>query len=212
MGLATLALTACGEQSEDDTAGEFEVKVVDATFPDDQKLARNSDLTIEVENSGSETIPDIAVTVNGFNYELTEPGDAELPDPSVADPERPRFIVNRSPIEFLPAQKRVDPSLVDREVAPPYGRQTAFVNTYTLGELPAGESAVFRWNVTAVQPGPYDLEWTVDAGTGPDTKAVDSGGSAPSGGFSGVVEDAPVEARIGKDGKTVISGDRKTKY
>lgn len=212
MGLAAVALAACGGEPEDKTAGEFEVEVVDATFPDDQKLARTSDLEIEVENTGSETIPDIAVTVNGFNYELTDPGDAELPDPSVADPERPRFVVNRSPIEFLPQEKRADPSLVDREVAPPYGRQTAFVNTYTLGELPAGESAVFRWNVTAVQPGEYDIEWTVDAGTGPDTKAVDSGGSAPSGGFSGVVEDAPVEARIGKDGKTVITEGRKAKY
>ena len=136
-------------------------------WPEDQKLAKSSRLLIEVTNQGEEVIPDVAVTVLGFDYELRDPDNRDLPDPDVADPERPQFVVDKSPIEFLTEKAGPDDSLVDKEVAVPYGRQTAYVGTYTLGELDPDETAIFRWDVTAVKAGPYQLNWSVAGGTEP---------------------------------------------
>ena len=101
-----LVLAACGgeRQDENEVSGDFPVEVVAAAFPDDQKLAKSSDLTITLRNAGDETIPNVGVTVNGFNYRKTD-------DPSLADPERPVFAVNGVPIEIggLPEAKDATP-------------------------------------------------------------------------------------------------------
>jgi hypothetical protein len=204
-------LAACGDGATEDSAEDFEVDVLKQEFPEVQKLARTSVMTIEVENIDTRTIPDIGVTVEGFDYELTDPGDPDLPDPDVADPARPQFVVNRSPVEYLtptgPDTQAEERSLVDEEVEVPYGRGTDFVGTYTLGELPAGESAQFRWDVTAVQAGPYELTWRVVAGTSHDLNAVGTDGQPVEGSFSGKVSDAQVKADIARDGKSIITDD-----
>ena len=41
------------------------MEVVDASFPDDQKLAQSSDLEIKVRNAGDRAIPNVAMTVEG---------------------------------------------------------------------------------------------------------------------------------------------------
>ena len=81
-GVCLLALAGCGggeRQDENEPKGDFPVEVVRATFPDHQKLAKSSDLVVTVRNAGRETIPDIALTVNGFdkrkqNPDLADPG------------------------------------------------------------------------------------------------------------------------------------------
>ena len=42
------------------------MEVVEAKFPEDQKLAKSSDLVVTVRNAGDDTIPNIAMTVNGL--------------------------------------------------------------------------------------------------------------------------------------------------
>lgn len=198
-----LGLAACGDDSEQ-AATDYEVSA-EASFPEPQKLAQTSQLRIEVTNEDDETIPDVGVIVDGFSYELTDPNDPEQPDPAVADPSRPQFVVERSPIEFFAeAAEGEEASLVDREVAVPYGRGTAYAGTYTLGSLAPGKTALFRWDVTAVKAGPYEIAWQITGDTAPGHNIVDEVGEPVSGSFEGKVSDAPVDARVGKDGTTVI--------
>jgi hypothetical protein len=210
---AALALASCGDSqtADTDTSGGYKVSA-NADFPDNQKLARTSQLRIEVTNEDTRTIPDVAATVLGFDYELKDPNNPDLPDPDVADPERPQFVVDRSPIEYMKPPEEADPSLVDKEVAVPYGRQTAYVGTSTLGALAPGKVAIFRWDVTAVKAGPYKLTWNVEGGVEPGQSAEGSDGQPITGNFEGDVSDAPVDAEVAKDGKSVVTGDRKVRY
>jgi hypothetical protein len=75
VALSTVGLAACGggeRQDEDEPEGEFPVEIVSAEFAPKQRLAQTSDLTLEVRNSGDETIPDLAATV--FTEADTEGG------------------------------------------------------------------------------------------------------------------------------------------
>ena len=200
---ATLALAGvvagvgCGgaeRQDEDEPEGDFAVEVVRASFPEeDQKLAKSSNLLITVRNAGNKTIPNIAVTVDGFNYRET--------DPELADPERPQFVINGRPREIggFPEAKE----------AAPLGCDTAYVNTWACGPLRAGRERTFRWSVTAVKAGDFEINWRVAAGLDGKAKAVSAGGGpAPSGRFSGQVSDEAPEVRVADDGETVVEGTR----
>jgi hypothetical protein len=63
------ALAGCGggpsvqEQDKDEPTGEFQVRLVEAEFPLDQKLAKDSTMSIVVQNAGTERVPNINVTV-----------------------------------------------------------------------------------------------------------------------------------------------------
>jgi hypothetical protein len=190
-----LALAGCGggtRQDADEPEGNFAVEVVDASFPGKQQLAKSSELVIKLRNAGSKTIPDIAVTVAGFNYRA----DAE--GVRLSDPSRPRFAVNGIPREIGGFPESKD--------ATPKGCATAYVNTWACGALKPGREHTFKWSVTAVKAGPYKLVWRVSAGLDGKAKAVmaDGGDEAPGGTFTGVISDAAPQTRIAEDGKTVI--------
>ena len=199
---ATLALAGvvagvgCGgaeRQDEDEPDEDFAVEVVRASFPEDQKLAKSSNLLITVRNAGDGTIPNIAVTVDGFNYRKA--------DPELADPERPQFVINGRPREIggFPEAKE----------ASPLGCDTAYVNTWACGPLASGKQKTFRWSVTAVKAGDFEIEWRVAAGLDGKAKAVSAGGGgAPSGTFSEQVSDETPEVRVAEDGETVVEGTR----
>lgn len=209
-----LLLAGCGAppaQDEDEPEGEFRVDVVRAEFPERQKLAKDSQLVIQVENpSDKETIPDANVTVQGFSRKLKDPTDPDEVDPTVANPSRPVFIVDKSPIEFQRDRNAGKQSLVDREVNPPEGRDTVYVNTYSLGELGPGDRAVFRWNVSAVEPGPFRIRYEVNAGLDGLAVAVGKNGEQPTGTFSGEVSDDSPAAKVGADGETIVTADGRT--
>jgi hypothetical protein len=193
-GVAALAGCGGGErQDEDEPEGDFAVEVVDATFPEDQKLAKSSNLVITVRNAGRRTIPNIAVTVDGFNVRRA--------DPQLADPERPQFVING-----VPRQIGGFPEAKD---AAPLGCDTAYVNTWACGPLAEGRQRTFRWSVTAVQAGDFEINWRVAAGLDGKARAVGPGGrEAPAGSFSGTVSDEAPEVRVADDGKTVVEGTR----
>jgi hypothetical protein len=93
--LCLLAVAGCGggeRQDENEPEGNFPVEVVRASFPDHQKLAQSSNLVVTVRNAGDETIPNIAVTVNGL--------DRRKKDPDLADPSRPVFALNGVQVEI----------------------------------------------------------------------------------------------------------------
>jgi hypothetical protein len=191
-----VALPGCGggeRQDEDEPEGEFAVEVVAASFPEDQKLAKSSSLVLTVRNAGNRTIPNIAVTVDGFNVRKS--------DPELADPERPQFVINGVPREIGGFPEAKDAS--------PLGCDTAYVNTWACGPLARGKQKTFRWSVTAVQAGDFEINWRVAAGLDGKAKAVGPGGGrAPAGSFSGTVSDEAPEVRVADDGKTVVEGTR----
>jgi hypothetical protein len=193
---ATLALSACGggeRQDENEPKANFQVELVDATFPKKQKLAKRSNLVITVRNDDDRTIPNIAVTVDGF--------DQRKQDPDLADPERPVFVVNGVPVEIGGFPESKDAS--------PRGCDTAYVNTWACGRLSPGDEKTFKWTVTAVEAGPYKISYAVSAGLDGKAKAVDpASGGRLAGVFSGRIIAKPPASRVADDGETVVEGTR----
>ena len=198
-GVATLCLLAvagCGggeRQDENEPEGNFPVEVVQAKFPEKQKLAKSSDLVLTVRNAGDKTIPNIAMTVNGF--------DERKNDPQLADPTRPVFALNGVHVEIAGFPEAKD--------AAPRGCDTAYVNTWACGPLKPNEQRSFRWSVTAVQAGKFKIDWRVAAGLDGKAKAVAAGGGpAPRGQFAGTISKKAPDVRVADDGHTIVSGTR----
>ena len=194
--LCLFAIAGCGggeRQDENEREGNFPVEVVDAKFPESQKLAKSSDLVVTVRNAGRETIPNIAMTVNGFDERKT--------DPDLADPNRPIFALNGVQVEIA--------GFPEAKEAAPRGCDTAYVNTWACGPLRPNEEKTFRWSVTAVQAGDFNINWRVAAGLDGKAKAVAAGGGpAPRGQFSGTISDEAPDVRVADDGKTIVNGTR----
>ena len=193
--MASLALGACQSkkrQDENEPTGTFPVSV-EASFPGNQKLAKQSKLIVNVRNTGSKTVPNVAVTVNGFGRKEKQQG--------LADDRRPVFAINGVPKELGGFPESKD--------ATPQGGETNYVDTWALGPLKPGRSRSFRWSVTAVRAGPYRIRYIVSAGLDGKAKAEDDdGGGTPTGVFRGVISDAAPETRVSDDGETVIEGTR----
>jgi hypothetical protein len=193
--LFIIGLGACGSnkpQDENEPKGRFKVDVTRATFPEQQKLAKRSNLVITVHNSGDKTVPNVAVTVNGFYYRSS---NREL-----ADPTRPIFVINGKPKSIGTLPEEVEDA--------PEGGETAYVGTWALGPLRRGHDKTFRWSVTAVKAGPFRIKYTVAAGLNAKAKAVDASGRRPEGVFAGTVQEKAPISRVADDGETVVRGTR----
>jgi hypothetical protein len=120
-------IAGCGggtRQDASEPSGTFNVKVTHASFPAKQRLARQERMIVEVKNTDTKTIPDVAVTVDpGFTTRSTRT--------DLADPNRPVWIVDVGPV----------------------GGITATTNTWALGPLAPGQSRRFVWKVTPVVAG-----------------------------------------------------------
>ena len=203
-GFAALALTACGSGPRQDVKeprGNFPVDVVTASFPTSQKLAKASVLVIGVRNAGSKTIPDLAVTVGGFDKRLT--------DPRLADPNRPVFVLNgqREKIGNAPEATEGGPRGCETSAG---GTPDAPAphSTWACGPLKPGATRTFRWSVTAVEPGPFKITWSLAGGLNGKAKAVGAGGQPVSGAFSGKISNRPPQQRVSDNGKSIVSGTR----
>jgi hypothetical protein len=151
-----LLLGACGggdKQDENEPSGTWKLDVLSASFPGKQHLGEQTTLQITVKNVDSREVPNLAVTVDGF--------DQRRDDPTLSDPKRPIWIVN----------------------TPPVNAASAFTNTWSLGAVPAGQMRTFAWKVTAVRAGTYSVRYKVAAGLDGKAKAVLADGSAPKGSF-----------------------------
>ena len=189
------------EQDKEEIAADFPVKVLSASFPLDQRLSKDSQMRIVVQNAGRERVPEINVTVKCPGPGLGGSFNTVVSDSDVADPERPQFIVNTIPTRHIRKAPPLDPA--------PLERSSAFVDTYPLGPLEPNRTASFVWDVTAVKAGPYKLCWRVDAGFYGKAKAVAASDSPPiSGEFLGSVSNKAPNARVADDGHTVVTGNR----
>lgn len=192
---AATGLSACGGGTRQDAhapSGNFPVQIPTATFPVNQRLAQRSTLTIKVRNAGTRTIPNVAVTIcNGTcGYPApvgqgtsVQPFAHYLKMPGLAYHSRPVWIVDQPP------------GTCGYSCAAG-GRGTDFTvdaNTWASGPLKPGDTATFRWAVTAVTPGRFTVAWKVAAGIYGNAKAVLSSGST----VPGIV---PCQNQIGQPG------------
>ncbi|MDQ3740923.1 MAG: hypothetical protein M3320_06555 [Actinomycetota bacterium] len=181
--LAALAALASGcggggeRQDEDEPKGNFAVDVLDASFPRSQRLAEQTELRVRVRNAGSKTIPNLAVTVDGFARRSEQQG--------LADPSRPVWIIDEGP----------------------RGGVTAYTNTWALGKVAAGKTEEFVWKVTPVRAGRYEVKWRVAAGLDGKAKATVAGGDRPAGSFTVNVSREPDQSRVDPDTGNVVEAN-----
>jgi hypothetical protein len=179
--VAALVLAGCGggaRQDASEPSGTFRVAVVEAGFPAKQRLAAPQRLVIAVKNTGTRTVPDVAVTIDSF--------DAPSTRTDLADSQRPVWIVDDAP----------------------RGGTTAYTNTWALGSLRPGQIRRFTWRLTAVQAGTHTVKWQVAAGLNGKAKATLAGNRAPAGSFTVDVSPQPAASRVDpKTGAVVREGE-----
>lgn len=171
-------LAGCGggeRQDANEPEGNFAVEIAEAKFPEKQALAQASKLSIVVKNNDSKPLPDVAVTVNSFSKASEQAG--------LADNQRAVWIVDRGPV----------------------GGETAYVSTWALGPLAAGESKTFTWEVTAIQAGRHEVSYKVSPGL--DGKAKPADPAAAGGKFTVNISDKPVQARVDPETGKVVRGE-----
>jgi hypothetical protein len=167
--LLSIGLAACGSgdpQDKNEPSGTWKVDVLSASFPGNQHLAENATLRITVKNLDSRAVPDLAVTVDGF--------DIREDNRDFAQPSRPIWVIEK----------------------PPVNSNTAFTNTWSFGSVPAGQTRTLVWKVSAVRAGTYTLRYRVAAGLDGKAKARLPDGTNPEGSFIARVSDKPPPPQI----------------
>jgi hypothetical protein len=186
--LAALLLAGCGggaRQDAGEPARSFPMKVVAASFPAAQSIARETHLTLAVRNTGARTVPNVAVTIDSFNY---------LSDyPELADRIRPIWAIERGPGAVA------SPPVETENVSLGGGAETAYVNTWALGALAPGKTKTFVWRVMPVKPGSYTVHYTVAAGLAGKAKARLASGGAIDGHFAVYIKPAPALKHVNPD-------------
>lgn len=193
---AALAVAGCGSddpQDANEPTGDFEVEVTTADFPIDQRIAKTSDLVIGVENTGSEAIPELAITIETNDGLAGDSFAIRSDQPNLADPNRSVWILENK----YPREVNTPP--------PPglSGGTRAQTNTFGFGPLDVGESREIVWRVTPVMDGSYTLSYEVAAGLDGKAKAVTSTGEPVSGDFEVEITDEPPAARVNNKGEVV---------
>ncbi len=193
VALAMLA-SGCGGTEHDahEPHGVYRMEVVGAKFPPKQAIASNERLALVVRNSGTHTIPNVAISLNSLNYTSDYP--------RLAVDKRPVWIVNRSP-GTLPTVR-----VLSEEVYPTGGSETAYVNTWALGPLAPGASKVFAWRVTPVKAGVHTVYYRVAAGLDGKARAQLADGSPVVGKFVVAIAPRPPHTHVNPDTGEIAEG------
>jgi len=192
---SALLATACGggtRQDAGEPAGTFPMKVVNASFPAIQSIARKTSFVLQVRNTGVNTVPNVAVTVDSFDYTSNYP--------NLAANKRPVWVVERGP-GAIPRQP-----VESEEISPPGGGQTAYVNTWALGSLPPNRTRTFVWRVVPVKSGAYAVHYTVAADLAGKAKAELPSGGPVTGKFAVYIRPAPALTHVNPDTGRVERG------
>jgi len=195
--IALPGLLGCGgsapRQDDAEPARTFPVQIVTSEFPTRQRLAQTTNLRLGVKNTGTDAIPELAVTISIGGPEgkgSIRPFSVRDPQPGLAAPDRPVWILE----EDWPKVNGSGES---------GGAVTANEKTFAFGELPPGETTEAMWKVTPVAPGKYTLQYEVDAGLGGKAKARTADGNQPSGSFVVEITDEPPQTRVNGQGQVV---------
>jgi hypothetical protein len=175
--VVALVVAGCGggeRQDANEPSGTFPMNVVNAKFPRSQSLAQQEAMTISVKNTGTQEIPNLAVTVDSFSTRSQQQG--------LADPERPVWVVDEGPI----------------------GGTTAYTNTWALGKLAPGKTRTFVWKVTAIQPGTHTVKYRVAAGLNGKARAKVNGQDDFQGTFTVAISGKPAKSHVDPDTGQVV--------
>jgi hypothetical protein len=162
--LFAVVLAGCGggkKQDVDEPEGTWKVDVISASFPGKQFLADTTELQITVKNVDTRDVPNLAVTVDGF--------DRRDENQQFAEPKRPIWVIEDGP----------------------ENAGTAYTDTWAVGKVPAGQTRTLKWKVTAVRAGTYSVRFRVAAGLNGKAKAELPDGEAPVGEFVTRVSEKP---------------------
>lgn len=190
-----LLVAGCGggaSQDAHEPSASYQLQVVHASFPTSQAVARQTKLELQVRNTGSHTLPNVAVTVDSFNYTSNY---SEL-----AAGKRPIWAIEQGPGAIA------SPPVESQEVSPPGGGQTAYVNTWALGALAPGKTQTFTWKVVPVKAGTYTVTYSVAAGLAGKSKAKLSSGAPVGGHFTVAIASAPPATHVDPKTGKVVSG------
>ncbi len=201
-----LLLGACGEkerQDENEVAGEFSVEVSQAKFPPRQRLAETVDLSLEVTNTGGESVPDLAITIYTGDAETKADGSFNIrsDQAGLADPNRPVWILENDYPKIL--EDGVNPSKLDDQ--PTAGAETAATDTYSFGALGPNESKTIFWRVTPVTSGTYTVHYELAGGLDGKAKIVTADGSPVEGEFVPTITDKPPQTRVTDGGRVEVA-------
>ena len=181
-----------GRQDAHEPKGTFTVRIVKASFPARQAIARPARLELQVRNTGTRAVPNVAVTIDSFSYIENYP--------ELAANKRPIWVVEQGPgaIPKRPVQSQA--------ISPPGGGQTAYVNTWALGPLAPGRTQTFLWRVVAVKAGLHTLHFTIAAGLAGNARAQLAGGALPTGHFTVNVAPKPPANHVDPNTGQVVPG------
>jgi hypothetical protein len=187
-------LAGCGGGTRQD-AGEPDKTFTVATkanFPTEQSIVKPEVMTVQVRNTSAATMPNVAVTVDSFDYTSNYPG--------LADNKRPIWVIEQGPGAVA------DPSVQSVSISPPGGGQTAYVNTWALGPLAPGHIRTFVWRVTPVRAGTFTVHYAVAAGLAGRSKARLADGSIPHGSFTVAIAPRPPAKHINPNTRQLAPG------
>ena len=189
-------LAGCGSSAQQDvkeSAGTFAMQVVHPSFPSAQSIARETKLVLPVRNTGKHTVPNVAVTIDSFDY------TSDYAD--LAADKRPVWAIEQGPgvVSKLPVESE--------EISPPGGGQTAYVNTWALGALGPGKTRTFVWRVVPVKAGSYTVHYTIAAGLAGKAKARLTSGGLVQGQFTADIASSPKLTHVNPDTGRVEAGE-----
>ena len=190
-----LAVSGCGSGARQDAgepAASFTMQIVRASFPARQAVARPTQLVLRVRNTGTRTVPNVAVTLDSLSY--TEHF------PELAANKRPVWAIERGPGGIA------KPPVQSQEVSQLGGAQTAYVNTWALGPLAPGATQTFRWQLVPVKPGAHTVDFLVAAGLAGRAKARLPSGRPLAGRFTVFVAPAPPTPHVDPNTGRVVAG------
>jgi len=192
---STAALASgCGAARQDthERKGSFTLKVLKASFPSSQTVARPTSFEVQVENAGTQTAPEVAVTLDSFYYVERYP--------QLAANKRPVWVIETGP-GAVPS-----PPVESEAVSPPGGGQTNYVNTWALGPLAAGRTQKFVWRVAPVKAGRYTVHYAIAAGLAGKAKAERPGGGRVQGQLTADIAPAPPARHVNPATGRVVLG------
>jgi hypothetical protein len=190
-----LALAGCGggtPQDAHEPSGTYTVRVLHASFPAAQVIARQTKMSLLVRNTSARTIPNLAVTIDSFDYTSHYP--------ELAADKRPVWAIEQG------AGGIALPPVESEEISPPGGGQTAYVNTWAFGPLAPGALRSLTWHVVPVKAGSWTVHYVIAAGLAGKAKARLQNGGLVHGRFAVTIAPAPPLTHVNPDTGRVEQG------
>jgi hypothetical protein len=188
-------MAACGESSSDanQQAGNYDVRVTEASFPTEQNLGQTSLLRLGVRNTGRKALPALTVTVSIAGKEGQDsslPFGIRDPQPGLAQPDRPVWVLAQTYPRLFGSSD-------------PGGASTSNPKTFSFGPLKPGATTKAVWKLSAVKAGHFTLRYEVGAGLSGTAKARTTGGVAPGGSFVTKISAALPDTEVTDSGEVI---------